>query len=437
MQFSIIILLNACTDYNLYGKEDAIEGDLPVPILRFEPESIDVGRICTTTEADIWLYNDGEGSLEIEALEVVGDGWALVDNPTPLEIEALGTYRLSLQTGIGSADLIVRSNDPNRELSSIPLFAEVDSPPTIMITNPSNDTILTEEVTFDAVVTDDLDSPEQLLVQWRSNQDGIFSTVAANPDGTVQAEWNSSHSSGYHSIQAMVSDSCMNETYELINICQQMSYEVENFDISTWHFEGAANWDSNNQWVELTTVNTNIVGTAFSTAQIVSGDQVAIEFMFYIGDGTGADGISLTALDTSRMTGFLGGTGCGIGYGGEADCTSGPALPGWSIEVDTYHNVGQDPTEEDHLMFTFDGHVDAPEVWVALPEMEDNGWHQMLVQINDPHVFVAIDGVTYIDQDIIGYFSFPAYVGFTAGTGGLTNQHLIDSLVVTEQLCQE
>ena len=31
--------------------------------------------------------------------------------------------------------------------------------------------------------------------------------------------------------------------------------------------------------------------------------------------GTGADGISLTALDQSRMTGFLGGAGCGLGYG--------------------------------------------------------------------------------------------------------------------------
>ena len=433
----IILCLSACTDYNLYGDEKATEGDPLLPILRYEPESIDAGRICTAGNAEVWLHNDGAATLVIDALEIDGDGWLLPEDPTPIEIAASGSYGLSLTTGIGAADLLIRSNDPDRELSSIALLAEEDHPPTITITNPLNGTIVTEETEFTAVVSDDMDSPEHLLTQWRSNQDGIFSTLSPNADGSLFAEWNSSHTPGYHSIQAMVSDSCQNTTYEVLNICQQMSYDVENFDISTWHFEGAANWDSVNEWVELTPVALDVVGTAFSTAQIVSGDQVAIEFLFYIGDGTGADGISLTALDTDRMTGFLGGTGCGIGYGGDAPCTAGPALPGWSLEVDTWYNAGQDPTEADHLMFTFDGDVDAPQIWVELPEMEDNGWHQMRVQINDPHVFVEIDGVTYIDHDLSGYFAFPAYIGFTAGTGGSTNQHLIDSLVVTEQLCQE
>ena len=179
------------------------------------------------------------------------------------------------------------------------------------------------------------------------------------------------------------------------------------------------------------------MGTAFSTAQQVTGAQVEIEFQFYIGDGSGADGISLTALDTDRMTTFLGGTGCGIGYGGDAACTAGPALPGWSIEVDTYFNSGQDPTEADHLMLTFDGDVDDPAVWVELPEMEDNGWHSMRVLVQEPRVLVEIDNVAYIDQDVSGYFNFPAYIGFTAGTGGATNNHLIDSLTVTETLCDE
>ena len=34
----------------------------------------------------------------------------------------------------------------------------------------------------------------------------------------------------------------------------------------------------------------------------------------------------------------------------------------WSIEVDTYYNGGYDPTDEDHVMFTFDGDVDDPAV---------------------------------------------------------------------------
>ena len=65
-----------------------------------------------------------------------------------------------------------------------------------------------------------------------------------------------------------------------------------------------------------------------------------IAFDFYIGDGSGADGLTFTALDVNRMTTFLGESGGGIGYGG---------LPGWTIEIDAYYNGGADPTPNDHL----------------------------------------------------------------------------------------
>ena len=62
----------------------------------------------------------------------------------------------------------------------------------------------------------------------------------------------------------------------------------------------------------------------------------------------------------------------------------------------------------------------------------------MVVDVSAPRVRVSIDGTTYIDQDVGGgSFAFDAYIGFTAGTGGLTNRHLIDSLEVTEYLCSE
>jgi hypothetical protein len=105
--------------------------------------------------------------------------------------------------------------------------------------------------------------------------------------------------------------------------------------------------------------------------------------------------------------------------------------------VDTFENVGQDPTGEDHVMFTFDGDVDAPAAWAALPEMEDTGWHTMSVVVAAPRVTVSIDEIVYIDQELSGHFDFLAYVGFTAGTGGLTNYHRIDALTVTEYVCEE
>ena len=149
--------------------------------------------------------------------------------------------------------------------------------------------------------------------------------------------------------------------------------------------------------------------------------------MFFVSGGSGADGFSLTALDVDRMSGFVGNTGGGIGYGG---------LPGWSIEVDTYYN-GHDPTAQDHIAFSLDGDVTNPLIWAALPEMEDEQWHHMKVTVAAPNVYAEIDGNTYLDATIGGNLNFNAYVGFTAGTGSLTNYHLIDSLMVTELVCEE
>jgi hypothetical protein len=168
---------------------------------------------------------------------------------------------------------------------------------------------------------------------------------------------------------------------------------------------------------------------------------VEIAFNFFIGGGSGADGISLTALDIDRYEGiFLGGDGCGIGFGGGLPCTPGPALPGWSIEIDTHFNSepdGLDPTAGDHIAFYFDGNLASIAAWAEVPEIEDTGWHTLRVTVAAPRVTIELDGSPVIDQDLDGHFDFMAWLGFTAGTGGMTNYHRIDSLEVTELACPE
>lgn len=430
-----LIFLMGCSDYNLFSGDKQVDAET-VPSLMVNPERLDAGVVCADVEQQetITLSNVGTEPLEITTLEMLGD-WQVIQDPTPITIPIQDSISFQVAVGTTDSTLVIGSNDPLNDLLQIPLDSQLDEPPTIEIVTPIDGGLVNATTVFEANVTDDLDPTEYLMVQWTSNRDGLFSTGEARSNGTVVTQWDQYHNSGYHRIQAMVFDSCGNSAEDTINVCQPTQYHIDELDISTWHFEGQSTWDSTNDWLQLTTPSRYVVGTAFSTGQEVPGGQVEIEFSFYIGDGTGADGISLTALDVDRMTTFLGGDGCGIGYGGDAPCTPGPALPGWSVEVDTYFNDGYDPTASDHVMFTFDGDVDSPQVWAELPEMEDTGWHTMRVLVREPYVLVEIDGVAYIDQDIVGFYGFDAYVGFTAGTGDFTNSHLIDGLVVTEQTC--
>jgi hypothetical protein len=243
---------------------------------------------------------------------------------------------------------------------------------------------------------------------------------------------------GEQTLTASVSDTCGDTLTADVSICRQGGYTQDQLDVDTWHFEGSARWDTEADLLELTDLGRYLTGTAFNTSATVNGSNVEIGFSFYMSGGSGADGISLTALDSVRMTSFMAAPGCRLGYGGGiSGCYAGTTpLPGWTIEVDNHYN-GFDPTTANHVAFSFDGDQGPPAAWAALPDMEAGAWHVMDVVVDAPRVTVTIDGVIYIDQDISGVYDFPAYVGFTAATGALDHRHLIDSLKVVELLCPE
>jgi hypothetical protein len=435
------LLVGACSDYKLSSENDVVDGEEPDILV--EPTAIDAA-FCTRTEQPLTVSNIGLATLTVSAVALEGEGWEAEIAEESFSLEP-GEARAFTLVGTGGAGSFrVESDDPDSPVVRVPLEGALDGPPEASIVAPLAGEILDVggAVSLEGEVSDAEDAADTLEITWTSDVDGVLSTAPADAAGRATASWPyAGRSEGDHLLTLTAVDACGNSATDSVSLCQQAGYTSEELDLDGWHFEGAAFWDGDNDRLELTDTSTNVVGTAFAIDEVVSGADVNIRFNFYIGDGTGADGISLTALDTERMTTFLGGTGCGIGYGGDADCTAGPALPGWSIEVDTYFNDGQDPTEDDHLMLTFDGDVDDPEVWVALPEMEDNGWHAMEVEVAAPRVTVSIDGVIYIDEDIaaddgaVG-FEFPAYVGFTAGTGGATNNHWIESLEVTQYACE-
>lgn len=433
-----VVGLLGCSDYNLSGeKDDNAQPEEGVPALEATPLSVSAEGACPEGSADVTLRNVGDASLDILAVGTTG-AWTTEGVSLPLTL-APGEEEGFVVVGSGTGSLQIESTDPAEPVVTIPLEATPDASPEIAIVTPSNNDVLAPgDHLLEAEVADAEDAAEDLVVTWVSDVDGVLASGAATGAGESFLTWTAPRTEGDHTLTATVVDTCGNAASTELSVCQQAGYTVDELDLSSWHFEGVANWDASNNWLELTPVGTGLVGTAFATDTVVSADNVEIRFNFFIGDGTGADGISLTALDVDRMTTFLGGTGCGIGYGGDAACTTGPALPGWSIEVDTYDNGSSvEPTPNHHLAFTFDGDVDGYVAWAELPDMEDTGWHEMEVVVAAPRVTVSVDGTTYIDQDLGGNFGFNAYVGFTAGTGGDTNRHLIDSLSVTETVCEE
>jgi len=429
--------LAACSDYKLNPDvEDPATG---TPDVEVTPSAIAETVCAPPLTAEVTVRNAGDAVLTVTNLVVDGAGWSFPAVPLPLTLDPGASTVLPVTGTEGSATLYVVTDDPDEGTVTVPLTLTANAPPTVTIDDPTDGTVYAEgaDATLTGTVADDVDAPEALALSWSSAASGVLSTSPADPTGLTSVPWPAAdRPAGPDVVTLTATDSCGLSTTASTGVCHDGAYTYEALDLASWHYEGTAGFDSADGWLQLTDPGPDEVGSAFETSSPIAGDDVQIDFLFYIGGGTGADGLSLTALDTERMTSFLGGTGCGMGFGGDAACTSGPALPGWSIEVDTYYNSDADPTDADHVAFMFDGDADEPQAWAALPEMEDTGWHHLVVRVAEPHVTVAIDDIVYIDQDIVGYYEFPAYVGYTAGTGSLTNFHLIDSLLVTDYLCE-
>ncbi len=441
-----VAALCACSDYD-FKPLDPVDGtpeetglteppvttDGPQPDILVDPDSLMFEGVCEVTESFLVVSNKGDADLELRSVTLVGDGWTAPVETAPPVLAPLEFWRVDLASEGGAAELVIESNDPDSPTVSVPLEALRDlTPPAVSIFDPNLDDILPIDalVTLTGQVDDNVTPAEDLAIEWSSDASGFIGSASAAPDGSLTQPWAGERPPGEQVITVTATDACGNVGTATVDVCQQAGFDVESLDIATWNFEGSAQWDAKNTWVELTRPITNQAGTAFQTSSTVDSDDIEIEFAFFAGASDGADGFSLTALDSTRMTGFVGDTGGGLGYAG---------MPGWTIEVDTWYNAEyNDPTQQDHVSIHVDGNVSSYTAWAALPEMEDNNWHTMSVTVSGVHFTVVIDGTTYVDVDVpAASTTFPAYIGFTAATGAVTNYHLIDALRVTELVCEE
>ena len=416
-----------CSDYKFTPKEFGA--------LSVDPPTVAVNAACEYEERTVTLQSIGDFAVTVQEISVEGTGWTILDAPRlPRQLEPGQTAEVLLLGTEGNATLKVASDDPDGRMRRIPLSGTPNAAPAVAWISPGSDAILDTDATLEVQITDTDGPTDGLVVEWSSDVDGPLGLVYADADGYASTTWTGA-SSGDHQLTAAVVDACGAPAAASLSVCQQAGYYTESLDLTTWTIGGDARYDETNGWVELTdATDLYQLGSAFQNTP-TRGDNVKLAFSFYVSGGTGADGFALTALDTDRATGYVAQSGGCLGYGGGGVCGALDPLYGWNVEVDTFFSADLDPTEQDHVSFHFDGDVAGYEAYAELPEMEDEQWHEMVVEVTAPRVTISIDGVVYIDEDIEGYYDFPAEVGFTAATGGETNFHLIDGLQVIEQVC--
>jgi parallel beta-helix repeat protein len=167
------------------------------------------------------------------------------------------------------------------------------------------------------------------------------------------------------------------------------------------------------------TQNANgLVGRALYNQPIQSA--FIAEFDFLAGGGNGADGMAMNFFKEAYTP----------AAGGLLGCVDGDQTTlGYSVEFDNYYNGGGDPSAN-HIAITqnhFLNHLAS----VNDARTEDNIWHHAKVVVIGTSITVYVDDMAtpllswngVVDMTYGGF-------SFSAGTGGLNNNHFVDNIRV-------
>ena len=344
--------------------------------IRLEPSAFDLTDACPGGDVIVTpvVFNDGRTAVTLTGLELPPDWVTPVEFPVAVPAgQALGIPLRGPVQEAGPLPIRVLADESARVTT---LEIATKPPPVVDFLQPIELEFGVEPAVLRTRV-DDVDLPDiPLFVRLSSDLDGTIDFTHTE-ERIVEWTWNGdSQTPGIHRLTATARDRCGQKTSAEIEVCQRTVLSSPELPLASWSKHGEAFYDNENDWIVLVPGVEFVTGSAFDIEQELPGDEVLIEFEFWIGGGTGADGISLTVLDLDRADSFLGAPGGGIGFQG---------LPGWSVEVDVWHNTEIDPTLDDHVSFHVDGELE-PLAWAELPEMENNGWHTMRVEMAAGHL---------------------------------------------------
>lgn len=184
-----------------------------------------------------------------------------------------------------------------------------------------------------------------------------------------------------------------------------------------WQLNGSASIAGGG--LQLTPAAAQQAGSGFWPTAVPSAS-LSVAFDATIDSGNGADGMTLALLDpaSSSPTG-LGAPGGGEGFSG---------LTGTAVSLDTYKNAN-DPSN--NFVGVASGGVADALTYVATapaPGPLVNATHHVVLTVASGHLKVSVDGNALLD--VVRSLPANVLVGFTAGTGGLYDRHLVSHVVV-------
>jgi hypothetical protein len=333
----------------------------------------------------------------------------------------------------------------------------------VSITQPVNYSgfFVDEAIAFNGHVTSPSIPFSELSVAWSSSQSGAFEATFDTLSGITTAAV-SELPEGHHTIRLRVehgTDVVAEASMELTICLASISTEfADPLDSDEWFQYGSAYHDSRG-WLEMTGFSPSENGAIYYLARKVNPGDVNLTFKISTGKcddpgactngSEGADGFAMSIFEQETESDLIdlitnysrGGGGMGYFLAPEA-----PPVAAFHLEFDTYYNSippheHQDPTTDDHVQVHMNGNQDNdldpdPDnevtLWAAMPNLEDNMWHDVEINIAGPHIQVTVDGVEIING-MVPTFSFKGgFIGFSGSTGTVYNYHRFDDLQIRD-----
>jgi hypothetical protein len=214
-------------------------------------------------------------------------------------------------------------------------------------------------------------------------------------------------------------------------VCTHIDEDLTSDPSARWYFDGSASYDANAKALQLNpALAVGSAGSAFYRTKVHMA-AVDVRFTFYMGDGTGADGMALVFAKAANVTDLVpfgdgvAGDGYGLGY---------LSMSGFAMELDTYKNDNNGDPNDNHVAMV----VTASGTHFLTgnptgPKLRSSSQRRAHLRFDGRHVLCEIDDKKVIDADFPSTIVFNPddyFIGFTAAGGGLPDRHRVHSLSI-------